>query len=299
MSYFCTVMKKTILTLFAVCIAFCCANAQDNMVPFRHFSIGAEVGLHGLGVEVAMPIHERVVLKTGFNWASKRDLFNTDVTLDTRELHRIQDEEAAKSGRPFDREFGDEIVMNTGLCLGMNNFKAMVNWYPFSLGRFYLSGGIYYSFNEKDPFIMLSGYTTEDDWETLIEFRTRMHDTDPYKENNFTYNYALVIDGEEYAVEGRNTKSRGYFEGDFVTSQLKYYLGMGLGRCVPNKRVGLQLEVGAMIYNSATLYCQDKELESIREASIAFGDDIKEIFEYLDNYPVYPQLTMRISFRML
>lgn len=292
-------MRKIILTIYTLCIACCCAVAQDNMVPFRHLSVGAELGLHGLGVELAVPVHRKLVFKAGYNWAARHDLFSTDIIINTRELHQKQEEVALETNRPFDHGIGDETIVRTGLRLGMNNVKAMVNWYPFSLGRFYVSGGIYYSFNRKDSFIMLSGYTTEEDWEALIELRTRMHDTDPYKENDFTYNYALQIGGEEYAIEGRNTQSRGYFEGDYVISQFKYYLGMGLGRCVPNKRVGLQFEVGAMVYNSATLYCQDKEVGSIRDASVAFGDDIKEVMEYVDRYPVYPQVTMRLSFRML
>ena len=48
-------MRKIVLSLFAAFIA-CSAWAQDNMEAFRHFSVGAEVGLHGFGVELAMQI---------------------------------------------------------------------------------------------------------------------------------------------------------------------------------------------------------------------------------------------------
>lgn len=288
--------KKTIVTFFTLFVASFCVTAQDNMEAFRHVSIGGEIGLHGLGVEVAMPIHKRIVLKAGYNWASKQDLFKTDIIIDTKDLREMQEQMAVN--RPFDHEFpaDDRALVSTGLRLGMNNVKAMINWYPFALGRFYLSGGVYYTFNEKDPFIKLSGYTDEEVWAALKELRDRAHaygqDEDhPRLEMN------LMIDDEPYAVADKG--SRGYIESDFVISQFKYYLGMGLGRCIPNKRVGLQFEVGAMVYNTSSLYCQDKEIGSIREASVAFGDDIKEIFEYVDKYPVYPQITMRLSFRAL
>jgi len=282
-------IKKTIVTLFIFLFAaFCCASAQDNMVPFRHMSLGAEIGLHGLGVEVAVPVHNRIVFKAGYNWASKRDLLNTDIIIDTKELKDIQEKNAYLR---FENKFEDEVIITSGLRLGMNNIKAMINWYPFALGRFYLSGGVYYTFNKKDPFIMLTGYTTREDWAALKELNDKMHKT--HEEDK--YKLALEIDGEQYAAV--NKENRGYIEADFITSQLKYYVGMGLGRFIPNKRVGLQVEVGAMIYNSATLYCQDKEIGSIREASVAFGDDVKEILEYVDKYPVYPQVTMRFSFR--
>ena len=250
-------------------------------------SVGAEIGLHGLGVELAVPVQKHIVFKAGYNWASKRDLFSTDIIIDTRELREVQEQNAYLR---FENKFQDESVITSGLRLGMNNIKAMINWYPFALGRFYLSGGIYYTFDKKDPFIMLSGYSTREDWAALKELNDKMHKT--HEEDK--YQLAFEVDGEKYAAV--NNGNRGYIETDFITSQFKYYLGMGLGRCVPNNRVGLQFEVGAMVYNDAKLYCQDKEIGSIRDASVAFGDDVKEILEYVDKYPVYPQITMRLSF---
>lgn len=261
------------------------------MVPFRHVSVGAEIGLHGLGFEAAVPVHERIVFKAGYNWTTRNDLLKTDIIIDTKDLHEQWVVE--NSIRECTYTMEEEVNINSGMSLGMHNLKAMVNWYPFPLGRFYLSGGFYYSFNKKDPFIVLSGYTTEYDWAALKELRDRTHKygqdlAHPRMDLN------LIIDGEPYTVADR--VSRGYLEADFITSQFKYYLGMGLGRCIPNNKVGLQVEIGAMIYTSSSLYCQDKEITSIREASIAFGDDTKEILEYVDRYPVYPQVTMRFSF---
>ena len=60
-------MRKIILTIYTLCIACCCVVAQDNMVPFRHLSVGAELGLHGLGVELAVPVHRKLVFKAGYN----------------------------------------------------------------------------------------------------------------------------------------------------------------------------------------------------------------------------------------
>ena len=138
---------------------------------------------------------------------------------------------------------------------------------------------------------MLSGYTSREDWAALVELRNKSIDLNKEKQ------LAIEIDGEQYAAVER--EKRGYIEADYITSRLKYYVGMGLGRCIPNKTVGFQFEVGAMIYTSATLYCQDKEISSVRDAAVAFGEDTREILEYMDKYPVYPQLTMRFSFRAL
>ena len=280
-------LRRTILSIISV-FAVLSISAQDNMEAFRHLSFGAEAGLHGFGVEVAMPVHERLVLKAGYNWSPAKDLLKTDVIIDTREYRQYQEDHPWLR---FEHEFQDETVIESGFRMGLNNLKAMINWYPFSLGRFYMSGGVYYSLNKKDPFIMLSGYTSREDWAALVELRNKSIDLNKEKQ------LAIEIDGEQYAAVER--EKRGYIEADYITSQLKYYVGMGLGRCIPNNTVGFQFEVGAMIYTSATLYCQDKEIGSVREAAVAFGEDTREILEYMDKYPIYPQLTMRFSFRAL
>ena len=280
-------LRRIILFLFSFCVV-CGISAQDNMEPFRHFSIGAEAGLHGFGVELAMPVHKKLVLKAGYNWSPDKDLLNTDIIIDTKEYRQYQDLTPLLR---WEHKFEDETIIHSGFRLGMSNLKAMINWYPFSLGRFYMSGGVYYSAKKDNPFIMLSGYTSREDWAALEEYRNKTIDLD--KSNQL----AIEIDGEQYAAVER--EKRGYIEADYITSQLKYYVGMGLGRCIPNNTFGLQLEVGAMIYSNAKLYCQDKEIGAIREAAVAFGEDTREILEYMDKYPVYPQLTMRFSFRAL
>lgn len=172
--------------------------------------------------------------------------------------------------------------------MGLTNFKAMVNWYPFSSGRLYLAGGVYYTPSSKkdDPFIRLSGNTTENDWAALKELKEYDDDAE----------LALKIGDESYAV--KEVDGCGYMQADYKFDPLKYYLGIGLGRCVPNKTVGLQLEVGAMVYHGAKLYCQDKEVGSITDAADGLGNDAKEIMEYVDKYPIYPQVTLRLSFRV-
>ena len=63
-----------------------CASAQDNMEAFRHLSVDAEIGLHGIGVELALPIQKHLVLKAGYNFAPQGDLFNTYISIDTKDL---------------------------------------------------------------------------------------------------------------------------------------------------------------------------------------------------------------------
>lgn len=287
-------MKKLIVTMF-VCGAALCASAQDNMEAFRHLSVGAEVGLHGFGVELAMPIQKHLVLKAGYNWAPSGDLFSTDINLDSKDLREAQEQYTTLTGYQFKNKFGDEAVVSAGMQMGLTNFKAMINWYPFTTGRLYFAGGVYYTPSSKqdDPFIRLSGNTTQNDWAALKELNEKYPDPqNPGKDREL----ALEIGGQSYPVIEKD--GCGYMQADFKMDPLKYYLGVGLGRCVPNHFMGLQLEVGAMIYHESAFYCQDKEVSSIIDAADGLGNDAKEILEYVDKYPIYPQITLRMSFRL-
>lgn len=285
-------MRKLFATLLASTIAFG-VFAQDNMEAFRHLSIGAEAGLHGFGVELAMPVQKHLVFKAGYNWVPSGDLVNADVTIDTKDLKELQEQYDAIAH--FEHKFGDEAVINTGVQLGLTNFKAMINWYPFESGRLYLAGGVYYTPSSKkdNPFIRLSGNTTENDWAALKELNDYKAQYDPTAEKS---ELALTIGDEKYPVIEKD--GCGYFQADYKFDPLKYYVGLGLGRCVPNKLVGLQFEVGAMIYHNSKLYCQEKEVGSITDAADGLGNDAKEIMEYVDKYPIYPQVTLRLSFRV-
>jgi len=289
-------MKRLISSLLAVGFALF-VSAQDNMEAFRHLSIGAEAGLGGFGVELALPIQKHFVLKAGYNWMPSGDLFSTNISLDSKELKeaqdRVEDYKHTLGGDPsfaFANKFADEAVINAGMHVGLTNLKAMINWYPFAYGRFYLAGGFFYTPESKqdDSFIKLSGKTTENDWAALRE----LNENDPQGSNN---ELALKIGDNKYPVIEKD--GCGYMQADFKIDPLKYYLGLGLGRCVPNGRLGLQFEVGAMIYHNSTLYCQEQEVD-IKSVGNSFGSDAEEILEYVDKYPVYPQLTLRLSFRL-
>ena len=286
-------MRKLLLTLAFVAAALGAA-AQKNMVAFGHMSFDAEVGLHGFGVELALPVQKHLVLKAGYNWSPKNDLFNTDITIDTRNLRDAQEQYESYSvltGHPytFQNRFADEAVINASVKLGVTNYKVMLNYYPFMSRKFYIAGGAYYSADKENPEALLTvrGQTTADDWAALQELRTATGNDD--------YEIALTLADTRYPVVEKD--GCGYMQADFKMDALKYYVGFGSGRCIPNHSIGLQFELGAMICHNSMLVCQGKEvkLETLGES---FGPDVKEIMEYVDKYPIYPQLTLRLCFRL-
>jgi len=274
-------MKRLFITSFVALITLG-MSAQDNMEPFKHLAVGVEAGLHGVGLEVAMPVHKHLVVRAGYNWVPSGDLVNAEFGIDTKDL-----KEAQQQYDPimhFQHKFGDEATINAGMQVGLQNLKLMLNWYPFESSRFYLAGGFYYAAN-KNSFLSLHGNTTEEDWAALQELRQKTGDD--------SYEIALEIGNEKYPVIEKD--GCGYMQADYKYDPLKYYIGLGLGRSVPNKRVGLQFELGTMIYTGAKFYLQDKEIV-MADAAEQLGDQVKVISEYVSKFPLYPQLTLRLNF---
>ena len=264
-------------------------SAQDNMEPFRHFSVGVEAGLHGVGIEVAMPVLPSLVVKAGYNWFPSSELVNTDVSADTKDLKEAQEQYTTATGYQFQNKFGDEAVVSAGAQVGLSNFKLMLNWYPFKSSSFYLAGGMYYAPKDDDkPFLRISGNTTENDWAALQELRDQIP-----AEN---YDISLEIGNEKYAIMEKDGK--GYLQADYKIDPLKYYVGFGFGRSIPNKLIGFQFELGTMIYHSTGFYFQEKKVD-MGDAAEQFGDAAKTAVEYLDKFPIYPQIAFRFNFRAL
>ena len=263
-------------------------SAQDNMEPFRHFSVGVEAGLHGVGIEVATPVLPSLVLKAGYNWFPSSELINTDVSADTKDLKDAQEQYTALTSYQFQNKFGDEAVVSAGAQVGLSNFKLMLNWYPFKSSNFYLAGGLYYAPKDDDkPFLRISGNTTENDWAALQELRDK---------SGVDYDISLEIGNEKYAIMEKDGK--GYLQADYKIDPLKYYVGFGFGRSIPNKLIGFQFELGTMIYHSTGFYFQEKEVD-MGDAAEQFGDAAKTAVEYLDKFPIYPQIAFRFNFRAL
>ena len=257
-------------------------SAQDNLEPFKHLGVGVEAGLHGFGVDVSMPVLKGLVVKAGYNFVPSGDLVSTQFSIDTKDLKEAQ--EQYDPVMHFQNKFGDEAIIDAGLQLGLSNIKLLLNWYPFQSSSFYLEGGFYYAPGNK-PFISIHGNTTPNDWAALQELREKTGDD--------SYEIALEIANQKYPVIEKD--GCGYMQGDFKMDPLKYYLGLGFGRSVPNHRVGLQFELGTMFYTNAKFYLQDKEVP-MADAAEQLGDAAKTAIGYLEKYPIYPQLAIRLNF---
>ena len=274
-------MKRLFITS-AVALLTLGISAQDNLEACSHLGVGVEAGLHGIGIQVAMPVQKHLVVRAGYNWMPSGDLVNGEFSIDTKELKQAQQQYDAIMH--FQHKFGDEAPISAGVKVGLQNIKLLLDWYPFEKSSFYLTGGFYFAAN-KNSFLNIHGNTTENDWAALQELRQKTGDD--------SYEIALEIGNEKYPVIEKD--GCGYMQADYKFDPVKYYVGLGLGRSVPNKRVGFQFELGTMIYTGAKFYLQDKEVV-MDDAAEELGEQVKTISDYLAKLPLYPQLTFRLNF---
>ena len=88
-------------------------SAQDNFEAFRHLGVGVEAGLHGIGIDVAMPVYKGLIVKAGYNFVPSGDIFSTQFSIDTKDLKEAQEQYDALMH--FQNKFGDEAVIDAGL----------------------------------------------------------------------------------------------------------------------------------------------------------------------------------------
>ena len=96
---------------------------------------------------------------------------------------------------------------------------------------------------------------------------------------------------DKYNIKFEND---GNVKGSFRVKGFRPYVGLGVGRMVPKRRVGVRFEVGCQFMGSVKVYQSNTQL-SIDEMAKG-GGDFSDIVEKINLYPV---LKLGISTRVL
>jgi hypothetical protein len=77
------------------------------------------------------------------------------------------------------------------------------------------------------------------------------------------------------------------------------YVGLGFGRLVPKKRVGVRVELGAQFHGTPKLYYKEENgsYQELQKLDKVKGDD--DLSKYLNKMKVYPVLKVTVSGRIL
>jgi hypothetical protein len=257
-------MKNVKIVMMAIVLSLSAsAHAQgyfsENM--FNHFAVGVTAGTPGFGFDVATTVGNHFQLRAGF------------VTFPNVKLSTSLNTDAL-SGASYPDINKDIDVEGK---LDMNNFKLLIDYFPFKSSSFHVTAGAYIGSSK-----IVKVYNKEDG--ALIDITQ--------------YNNTVTEDKQAGLALGDyllKPDDKGNVEGSIKVSAFKPYLGIGFGRAVPRKnRVGFMFELGCQFWGAPGVYTFDRKLSS-DDLGKNDGGAIKTI----SKVSVYPVINFRLCGRIL
>lgn len=233
------------------------ASAQKENIfgMANRVGIGVGVGTEGVGFDVAVPLTKYVQARVGLNVIPK---INIDTSVDVSGVNNLY-------------QGDDSYEMDVTGKFSRTTFDVKLDCYPFSnAGSFFVTAGFSIG---GDKLLKISGHSDE-------------------LEN-------LVAQGKEYNVEIGDYQipvdENGNVNGGVKVKNFRPYLGLGFGRLIPKKRLGLRFELGAQFQGKPVVYA-DGVGDVLKTVDQDTQDDISKFMDYLQ---VYPVLKLSIRGRIL
>ena len=297
-------MKRLFTTAALSAMAASCAFAQsyNNMEAFRNVGVGIEAGLMGAGFEVSMPVvTDHLVLVLGYNLPNIK--VNTDFEVSSSDIRQkinemntnINNYNALASGMPnYSRidnlDYPDkDITVDVDAKVKLGAFKCMLEYYPSAENSFHITVGMLIG---QDNFVNLKGTADAEWWQTYmkaIEINDKQLPSE-YRVSNLEDVVKFSIDDRTFQLK---PNSNGKVDLDVNINKVRPYLGFGFGRPIPKKRVGFQFELGAWFHGKP---------EIVSDSEVSYdpsADGVSDVVKVMNNIQFWPQMTFRLTGRIL
>ncbi|MCD8288986.1 MAG: hypothetical protein LUC26_03615 [Prevotella sp.] len=261
--------SRAILTILAAALAVS-AVAQEQAVSqeqadnnmFNHLAAGITVGTPGIGADVAAPIGNYVQVRAGFATFPQ---IKYSTSLDV-----YVPEEATTVGYNIPGEV--EVEGKTGFTNG----KILVDVFPFKRSSFHVTAGAYFGGST----VVKVGNKVDGALSEINRYNANEGINDP-----------IGLELGDYLI---TPDADGNINAKIKTNAFKPYLGLGMGRAVPKKRVGFMFELGCQFWGSPKVYCNGERLEEDK-----VGESDGGIIKTLSKIKVYPVMNFRLCGRIL
>ena len=275
-------MKKKIFTAVLCCtIAWSGVFAQSS----GHLSLGLELfSTTGFGLELATPLSPNIALRGGISMfpLSLSETFNTSLNDNIRDkidaaVNNSDELRTAlvQQGLPTRAQDINTDIEATA-SLGLVNGKILVDFYPSARKSFHVTGGFYIG---AANLVKVEGKMDE-----AVEILTVL------KSHGFDYF------GESFAVGSGNNPLSGHdlldINGALKINSVKPYLGIGFGRAVPVKRVGVNFEIGAFYQGAPKITSDNPNIQKL------IDDELDDVIGVLNKWSIYPVLSLKLNFRL-
>lgn len=251
------------------------AQIRDDKNFFNHLSVGAGVGTNGISVEVGTTVLPFIAVRAGVDIMPKfaySDKLSIDQPSDWNSLAPIV-KNAYLPSNNWDVELEGSMKSVSGKLL-FDIYTGKNSLFHFTVGAFF--GG------KELINVKARG-------EALAALETYNRDVE---------NGIPGVGTEKFMAEGYELGvNQGRANIAVETKGFKPYLGFGVGRTVPRKRIGCKFEMGAMFWGSPKLKDVYKG-EYITKESFKDGSDVRDAFDIIDKVSVYPTLKLSIFGRI-
>ena len=273
-------MKKLIISLLFLTAITGQVRAQSaddsNTGMFNHLSMGLSVGTDGLGIGVAAPIGCHFAVRAEYNFLPFTLKYKSDVKLGSDPAYLEDVDRVDIEGK-----------------LKMNSFALLFDYYPFKKSSFRITAGAYIA------------------TKNIIEIRNKSAFLDPayYGTAGLQLGNAASV-SDIYTVVSDN---EGNIKADVKVNAFRPYIGIGFGRSVPRKRIGVQFDLGVQFWGKPELmtnlmyfdgdkgdFVQTYEAVNKERITREDGDykDIRDGIKTAHKIRVYPVISVRLNGRI-
>ncbi len=252
-------LKHLVLPLAIFCGVLTASAQEEDKNMFNHLSVGITAGTPGIGFDVAAPIGNYVQVRAGVAFMPSIK-FGTDLDI---------------SDHPNTADYNIPETVEVEAKVGFTNGKLLFDVFPFKRSSFHITAGAYFGSSA-----IIKAYNKEDG--LLQDIADYNRDYPDQKIGYELGDYLLTPD------------DNGNIKAEIKTASFKPYIGLGIGRAVPKKRIGFMFEAGVQFWGSPKLYCNGDRL-----TEDDFNGEDGGLMKTLSKITVYPVINFRLCGRIL
>lgn len=289
-------MRKLFIALALTASVAASAQIADDSNKFNHLSVGAGVGTNGISLELGTTLCPVVTMRAGVDIMPKFKI-NNSIDYDRPEVLNNVPAELLNERYVNIPEYGAHVDIKG--TPGMTQGKLLFDIHPGKNSMFHFTVGAYFGGRN-----MVSAKALD---KTIAAVELYNHDittigpdgihTIVEPEDDPKYKDGIKIDLEGYNL----TPNKGRIELDGRINAVRPYIGIGVGRTVPRKRVGCKFEFGAQFIGKIKVvdkYGDGGKGHVITADEPGISSDFKDVIDILNKIPVYPTLKLTIFGRI-
>lgn len=233
-------------------------NLEKESHSFKHLTLATGLTTLGFTAEISTPLGQHFALRSGIN------LFRYSTkthTINLNDPHGL-----------LHQAFGQDVTyVMRGEAKNMHGHIA-IDYYPFKKGVLYISGGFYIGKTQ----LTASGIIANKDGSSA-ELQP------PYEWPE------LEFKGQKLDI------TNGRLDAELTLGHtVKPYIGIGLGRAIPKRRLGIKVELGILFAGSYTIRQNGIQLDQ----TLTRENNFQKTDSYLNWFKYYPMAKFQLRYRI-